>query len=375
MNLKKLGLIGLLCVCVLYSYTTSAAESGEEYSETIGKFKYTYCNYASDQIWITLIEPVSDQGISILKIPSKIGGKKVTKLGSKYDPEDDFVESHNIFGIYRSEDDEIIRPKKTIKKVANIKQIILPSTITKITPNCFRLVQDGKCINIPSRLTETICYLCEVKWKKFSVSSKNKKYKVEDGVLLSKDGKLAYGSVMPMKKLSIPKGVKTIEDRSIFYSSGATDFYIPASVNKIGFQSLFFSNVVRFHVSKKNKHYAETENCVYSKKTGRLVAVSVKNSTFTVPKGITYLSKTNFAGRPVKKFIIPASVKKIEGFWCPYIENITYVFKGKRPPKIENSFAFKGIRLQVPKGCKKAYRRAVKTTSDYYGEKIEISEV
>ena len=87
------------------------------------------------------------------------------------------------------------------------------------------------------------------------------------------------------------------------------------------------------------------------------------------------MSKTNFAGRPVKKFIIPASVKKIEGFWCPYIENITYVFKGKRPPKIENSFAFKGIRLQVPKGCKKAYRRAVKTTSDYYGEKIEISEV
>lgn len=374
MSLKKLGLLCFLCMCILYVNTISTANTEEEHKEIIGKFKYTYCNYASDQIWITLIEPVSDQGISILKIPSRINGKKVIKLGAKHDPEDDFVESHNIFGIYRSENDEISRPKKTIKKVANIKQIILPSTITKITPNCFRLVQDGKCINIPSRLTETICYLCEIKWNKFSVSPKNKKYKVENGVLLSKDGKLAYGSVLPMKKLNIPKGVKTIKDRSIFYSSGATDFYIPASVNKIGFQSLFFSNVVNFRVSKKNKHYADTENCVYSKKSGRLVAASVRNTTFTVPKKVTCLSKTNFAGKTVKKFIIPASVKKIESFWSPYIENITYVFKGKKPPKIESSFAFKGIKLQVPKGCKKTYRRAVKATSDEYGEKIEISE-
>lgn len=191
---------------------------------------------------------------------------------------------------------------------------------------------------------------------------------------MSKDGKLAYGSVLPMKKLNIPKGVKTIGDKAIFYSSGATDFYIPASVNKIGFQSLFFRNVVNFHVSKKNKHYADTENCVYSKKSGRLVAASVRNTTFTVPKKVTCLSKTNFAGKTVKKFIIPASVKKIESFWSPYIENITYVFKGKKPPKIESSFAFKGIKLQVPKGCKKTYRRAVKATSDEYGEKIEISE-
>ena len=135
---------------------------------------------------------------------------------------------------------------------------------------------------------------------------------------MSKDSKFAYGSVMPMKKLNVPKGVKTIKDRSIFYSSGATDFYIPASVNKIGFQSLFFSDVVRFHVAKKNKHYAETNDCVYSKKSGRLVAASVKNTTFTVPEKVTYLSKTNFAGKPVKKFIIPATVKKIESFWSPY---------------------------------------------------------
>ena len=238
MSLKKLGLLGLLCVCVLYSYTTSAAESEEEYSETIGKFKYTYCNYASDQIWITLIEPVSDQGISILKIPSKIGGKKVTKLGSKYDNDQEYRE-YNIFGFWVSENDGKLKPKKMINRVEKIKNIVIPKTVIDVTPNSFTKLQNGKKINIPKGITQNITNFCEVRWKKFSVSSKNKKYKVEDGVLLSKDGKLAYGSVMPMKKLSIPRGVKTIEDKSIFYSSGATDFYIPASVNKIGFQSFF----------------------------------------------------------------------------------------------------------------------------------------
>ena len=262
-----------------------------------------------------------------------------------------------------------------INRVEKIKNIVIPETVINVTPNSFAKLQNGKNINIPKGITQNITNFCEVKWKKFSISSKNKKYKIKNGVLLSKHGKLAYGSVMPMKKLNIPEGVKTIKDRSIFYSSGATDFYIPASVNKIGFQSLFFRDVVRFHVAKKNKHYAETNDCVYSKKSGRLVAASVKNTTFTVPEKVTYLSKTNFAGKPVKKFIISATVKKIESFWSPYRENITYEFKGKKPPKIEDSFAFKGIKLQVPKGCKKAYRRAVKATSDEYGEKIEISEV
>lgn len=111
MNLKKLGLLGLFCICILYLNTTSDAKTVEEHSKIIGNFKYTYCSYASDQIWITLIEPVSDQGISILNIPSKIDGKKVTKLGSKYDNDQEYRE-YNIFGFWLSENNGNLKPKK-----------------------------------------------------------------------------------------------------------------------------------------------------------------------------------------------------------------------------------------------------------------------
>ena len=171
-------------------FCTCQSSYAEE--KKVKNFKFTYQDLTSKEVWVTKIDILGDKNISQLKIPSEINGKKVVKLGAKNDPEDDFVESHNIFGIYRSEDDEIIRPKKTIKKVANIKQIVMPSTVTAITPNCFRLVQDGKTINIPRGLTKNILYLCEIKWGKFTISSKNKMYKVSNKFILSKNGKKVW---------------------------------------------------------------------------------------------------------------------------------------------------------------------------------------
>jgi hypothetical protein len=89
-------------------------------------------------IWITLLEPVSDQGISILNIPSKIDGKKVTKLGSKYDNDQEYRE-YNIFGFWLSENDGNLNPKKMINRVEKIKNIVIPETVINVTP-CQRIV-------------------------------------------------------------------------------------------------------------------------------------------------------------------------------------------------------------------------------------------
>jgi hypothetical protein len=39
---KKLGLLGLFCMCILYLNTTCDAKTEEEYSEIIGNSKFTY---------------------------------------------------------------------------------------------------------------------------------------------------------------------------------------------------------------------------------------------------------------------------------------------------------------------------------------------
>ncbi len=367
--MRKTYILSFFLLCISCMAITISAGAKEK-TKQIGKFKYTYSSYSSNQIWIQNIEPVSDKGISTLKIPSSIDGKKVVKLGWKYDSEeDDYVATNaNIFGISVSEDDGQLRPAKMIRRVRKIKKIILPNSVKIITAMCFGMLEDGKCINIPSKVEKCVENFCYIKWKKFTVSPKNKKYRVKNGLLLSKNGKKAYGSVKSMSRMRIPKGVKKLDDWGKFANSKVTDVYIPSSLNKIGTQTLVFPQEIKFHVSKKNKIYAVTENCVYNKKTGRLVAASVHGSTFTVPRRVTYLSDINFSGKKVKRIIIPASVKKISHAITISGKNIIYEFKSKKPPIFKNKHSFEDTTLYVPKGSKKAYQNALKETNGVYVE-------
>ena len=294
-------------------FCTCQSSYAEE--KKVKNFKFTYQDLTSKEVWVTKIDILGDKNISQLKIPSEINGKKVVKLGAKNDPEDDFVESHNIFGIYRSEDDEIIRPKKTIKKVANIKQIVMPSTVTAITPNCFRLVQDGKTINIPRGLTKNILYLCEIKWGKFTISSKNKMYKVSNKFILSKNGKKVYGFAGPGNKLDIPNGVKTIA-KEAFVGARIKNISLPKSVNKIETGAFNYIKSARFKISKENIKYGTSNNCIYSKKSGRLVVAASIKDIISIPDQVTCLKEgTSFPGKSIKKIIFPVSLKKIGKYW------------------------------------------------------------
>ena len=370
---KKIRMV-LFCMCaicaaaILSTHTTSDAAAQ---IKIIGSFKYTYEEFSPNELRIYCIEPISDQGISTLRIPSSIDGKKVVRLAEWPDCGDT-----NIFGVYHLEEDGSLKELGTYNKVKKIKKIVLPDTLKQISQNCFGLITGGKSINVPAGLEKNVRALCGVKWKKFIISPKNKKFKTKNGLLLSRNGKTVYGSVVSKKAVRIPQGVKTIKEKSIFKDGSATDIYIPASVDKIGDQSLFFKNTVRYHVAKGNPHYAEAQSCIYSKKTGRLVAACVKGPVFTVPSKVTVLSRTNFSGTgiEVKKFVIPPSVKKIDGFWTFYDKNITYVFLSKKPPVIDAAFAFSGITLYVPKGSKEAYEWAVGETNHYYDNPVTVYE-
>ncbi len=346
-------------------FCTCQSSYAEE--KKVKNFKFTYQDLTSKEVWVTKIDILGDKNISQLKIPSEINGKKVVKLGAKYDPEDDFVESHNIFGIYRSEDDEIIRPKKTIKKVANIKQIVMPSTVTAITPNCFRLVQDGKTINIPRGLTKNILYLCEIKWGKFTISSKNKMYKVSNKFILSKNGKKVYGFAGPGNKLDIPNGVKTIA-KEAFVGARIKNISLPKSVNKIETGAFNYIKSARFKISKKNLKYGTSNNCIYSKKSGRLVVAATIKDIISIPDQVTCLKEgTSFPGKSIKKIIFPVSLKKIGKYWNSSLlceKNVELVFKGKKPPEIDATAYLPFSKVYVPKNKKSGFEKAFKRFVD-----------
>ena len=370
MKHRKIGTVFMISMFLLFTVTSvNVSAKVKEKTKTIGNFKYTYTNYQTSSIWITEITPLSGKGIETLNIPSEMDGKKVVKIGGKYDNDANYV-TDNIFGMWRNEENSVLLPKKVTKRVKKIKRIVLPQTVKKITPHACSELQKGKVINIPSGVTKNVADLCKTKWKKITISSKNKKYQTKDGLLLSKNGETLYGLASSIAEAKIPEGVEQIENAGYLFSN-ISYVYIPTSVKKIDFGFTHrTSNFVKIQVSSQNQRYAVTKDCLYHKISGCLIAASVRSSTFTVPQEVTSIENTFFTGNLVNRIIIPSSVRKVGACWGMDYSTVSSVFPRTPPPLLEGINA-DGATFYVPKGCKNIYQKA---TQAAYAE-VKIYEM
>ena len=355
------------------------AEKVEAKSYKAGKFKYQYKN-TKKGVWITKITPLSSKGISKLDIPAKIKGKKVVKLGDTKDNYHTSDEARDLFGIMMCDPQGIgdftISNPKLHKKIAKIKKIKLPSSIMSITPSCFYYVQDGKEINIPKGVKKEVAnQFTRVKWKKVKISSKNKTYKVKNGCLLSKNGKVMYGLVYKKKRVVVPKTVTAIETdgtRDTAHSEtvhglaflGCETLVLPKSVEKV---RIFSYSMMKVEVDSGSQYFASKDGSLYDKKDGRLVWLYQTDGIFNIPDGIREIPEPIRTYGYAKKIIIPASVKKVANIvqYC-YVKDPVIVCKGKEPPTLSKEQTNSVVSLRdeviditvyVPKGCKDAYEK------------------
>ena len=355
------------------------AEKAEAKSYKAGKFKYQYKN-TKKGVWITKITPLSSKGISKLNIPAKIKGKKVVKLGNTKDKYGTDDEARNIFGLMMCDPDGVgnfvISNTKAQKRIEKIKKINLPSSIVSITPRCFYYVQDGKEINIPKGVKkEVVNQFTRVKWKKVKISSKNKTYKVKNGCLLSKNGKVMYGLVYKKKRVVVPKTVTAIETdgtRDTAHSEtvhglaflGCETLVLPKSVEKV---RIFSYSMMKVEVDSGSQYFASKDGSLYDKKDGRLVWLYQTDGIFDIPDGIREIPEPIRTFGWAKKIIIPASVKNVANIvqYC-YVKDPVIVCKGKEPPTLSKEQTNSVVSLRdevinitvyVPKGCKDAYEK------------------
>lgn len=358
MNYKKTRILFLFSIFILFVATSVNINAKvKEHTKTIDNFKYTYVDYQKSSVWIVKIMPLFEHGVQTLTIPEYIDGKKVVKLGNKYDNDPD-MKADNVFGMWRNEENWKLLPKRTTNIVKNIKKIVLPKTLTEVTPNVFTDIQKGKTLNIPGKLVTGVPELCKTEWNKVTIAKTNVKYKIYKGILLSRDGKTMYALASQKKKVVVPNGVKKIQDAGNLFSR-ISYIYISKSVKKIDFGFTHrVSNFVSMDVSIKNSCYAVKQNCLFHKISGSLIAVSTKKSTYRVPQNVTCIDNTFFTGELVNRIIIPSYVRRVGMCWGANVEKLSYVFESKKPPILE-SINVKGTTLYVPKGCKQMYKKAL----------------
>lgn len=310
--------------------------------------------------------PLSGRDIERLEIPDSFDGKKVIRLGNEHD--DDIIDDGNvedIFGIYDNEDyrSPHLCPKKKVRTVNKIKHIILPDHVKEMTVMAFDHVQDGKTIYIPAGLKQNVIKLTKIQWKSFDISTDNKWFGVKNQCLLSKSGNKLYGYVGTETKVKIPDGVKYIAERA-FLLENVEEIFIPKSVKRIGSEAFRVcgSTTPVIKLSKKNKYFEMEHNCIYNKKTGRLVVAYDENGIITVPEGVTYVKDIiSYSGNEVKKIIFPKTFKKIcDHYWNVYLfadNSLQVVFLSPIPP--EEISDLPDTAIYVPRGSKERYESAI----------------
>lgn len=319
--------------------------------------------------------------ISKLEFPKKIKNAPVTKIGGREEKDGDMI--LDIWGNYVEPYHEYDGYEK---KPQGIKKVVLPSTVRTITRGAFCGMRSLVSIRIPEQV-EQISYgtfyhcvnLRKVvlpknlkvmdsdafencgKLRKFQMSEGSRIYSCVNGMILSKDGKRLLHVPAGKKKAKIPEGVETIKSRA-FACTMAEKIWIPASVTSIQDLALAGNYIKKFHLADGNQRYAMSGDCIYSKKTRRLVAFISKKKTLRLPEEVWYLTKNISqagAGR-VKKLIIPKTFKKFKKDCFRggiYLDSDAEIyFESKKPPETAENLLPDGI-YYVPAGCVKKYRQ------------------
>ena len=384
--MKRIFITCLLLFISLYIGVTPVRAEEKK----VGTLRYEYKAIDKKTCWITKIEILNKEKAKVIRIPSTLGGKRVVKLGEEGDA--NYIEyGTNIFHVEEN-DAGGYSPYDVYEKTKAVKEIILPDTLEEVTRNCFKWLPQLKKITIPAKLKTGGRYLCDTKWTSFQVAKNNPYYKVSKGFLLSKSGKTVYGLTKKMKKVKIPDGVEKIGEAAFLHCK-ADSIYLPKSINGIGYQA--FRNdkkVVELSISKKNKRYAMKGDCLYSKKSGRLVAAINRNNKLVIPNGVTKLntnvSVVGIGKKEMRKetsygvftdIIIPKSVTRLEDNWDTYLfwryavegRRGQLCFKGTKPPKIGKYAMPADITVYVPAKAYNAYKKEL----DKHNHRVDLRKM
>lgn len=155
----------------------------------------------------------------------------------------------------------------------------------------------------------------------FNVDPQNPYYKGENGLLLSKDGKVLIGSILRTGTYTIPEGIEEIGGYAFYGSSSLLEVYL-TNVKKVGdnaFYNCSSLEMVNFGKSLESIGYMCFQNCrklasIYLPATTRRLAKQAFTycsglTQVTLNEGLAFIGQMSFYGcSALKEISIPGSV-------------------------------------------------------------------
>ncbi|MBR1692199.1 MAG: leucine-rich repeat domain-containing protein [Lachnospiraceae bacterium] len=305
-----------------------AGEDGDLY--TYGKYKYSIDSDGSVIIWGYTGNETT------VKIPAEIEGRPVRHVWGLME-----YKGKGMYTYYKNNKTrEIIVPDGVVsigrfgdlyRGCVNVKQVILPDSVTKIYADTFGYCEKLETIRISRGLKEI--------------------------------GVCAFHKCKSLKRIELPDGLEKIDEDAFADCSALKEISIPDTVTTIG-----------------NEAFTSCENLKNVKLPQNLTVI--KSNTFSmcyklkeikIPKSVKEIRTRAFANTGLTSVTIPENVTKIgrQAFaYNPHLKKITV-----RSKKIK-SFEYKAfltgskskVTIDVPNQCIKKYKRMLKKAKSFGGK-------
>ena len=263
----------------------------------------------------------------------------------------DFVIEDGVLVEYRGEGADVVIPEgvtcirySIFSKCENIRSLVIPNGITEIGSWTF-----FGCVNLESvTLPNTVTTIGE---HAFAYCKKLKNITVPDSVEVIEN--CAFASCESLTSITVPGNVKSVGDEAFSHcaslktvticdgveSLGYEVFHfcdqlsyinIPKSLVKIGY-NIFWGNysIEKIEVSEDNPVFSSIDGNMYSKDKKTLIyyATGKKQSSFTLPFGVTHIRRFAFSfSNTLENIVFSDSVTKIEEnaiYFCNGLKGIT----------------------------------------------------
>ncbi|MCR5478263.1 MAG: leucine-rich repeat protein, partial [Ruminococcus sp.] len=338
--LKKKVLSGLLAIAMVFGSAAALPESVFDTSASITASAETSGDYSYQELDDETVEITKYSGsYTMINIPSTLGGKQVTSIGSDAFSDRAYLE-------------KIIIPssvtniaEKAFASAPGLKKITIPNSVKAIGDNAF----NSKCTIICTKSSFAYVYaaLYSIKCEYIAgdyiykdiddetveitgYTGKDKTVNIPStlaGKTVTSIGDYAFNAWSSLTSITIPNSVTSIGDYA-FSRSGLTSITIPNSVTRIGefaFGACYKLESAVIPTGVETITYDLFAECRGLKSVTIPSSVkSIENGAFsncsaltsiTIPSNVTYIGASAFEGcTGLKSLTIPSSVETIDDY-------------------------------------------------------------
>ena len=179
----------------------------------------------------------------------------------------------------------------SLEKCKSLRKIVIPKSVLEIQSGAFWSDKN---------LSEVV------------IEEENNNFKFENGLLISKDGKIVYWGILNKTNIEIPDGATTII-RNAFVGSKATSIKIPNTINEVNCGSFYgMSSLKEIIIDSDNEKYKVENGNLYTKNGEELIQYVQEGTAAIIPEGVKKLQAAAVQKKAIKEVILPSTLEILE---------------------------------------------------------------